>query len=128
MLRLLKPCPLDESIVPKSTGGFAEIVYLCGQAVRQHRFPDLIEQAEPGSRLHGLCDALVEVEIDGYELCSFGSLAIGVVTDAPRGTPRSERARLDVLTVGELLLAARVAVDLEQVVPGHGATDDGGRR
>ena len=32
------------------------------------------------------------------------------------------------LTAGELLLGARVAVDLEQVVPGHGATDDGRRR
>jgi hypothetical protein len=54
---------------------------------------------------------------DGYKVGSFGSVAIGVVTDVPRGTTRTERARLDGFTGGELLLGSRVAVDVEQVLP-----------
>jgi len=94
-------------------------------AVRRHRFPSLIEQTEPDSRLDGLVGGdLVEAEIQGYKLLDDGSNTIGEVHDKPGATPCAERARLDALAVVEFRLGARVAVDVEQVVSGHSSTGD----
>uniref|UniRef100_A0A0A8XV42 Uncharacterized protein n=1 Tax=Arundo donax TaxID=35708 RepID=A0A0A8XV42_ARUDO len=105
--------------------GRAVLVQICGLGDRWHRFPCPVDQAELCSRLHGLAGTLGEAEVDGYEVGELGFQAIGVVLDAPATTPRAERARVDGFTGGELLHGARVAVDVEQVVPRHGSPDDG---
>ena len=65
------------------------------------------------------------MEEDGYEVGAFRGPAVGVEVDEPAATPRIERARNDGFAGGELILDARVAVDVEQVVPRDGFPDDG---
>lgn len=85
----------------------------------------MAEQAELGSRPDGLDGALVGDEEDGHVAGAVGAGSIRVVQDAPCEGPNLERAGLDALAVGELLLGARVALDVEQMVPSECASDNG---
>jgi hypothetical protein len=84
----------------------------------------LIEQNELGLRLHGLVDTSAKGEGDGYVLGAFGADAIRVVQDVPGASSNVERARFDELAVGDLL-GARVALDVEQVIPCDRDRNDG---
>ena len=97
-------------------------------------------EAELELRLHRLGDMLVdEDEVEGHAIrvageggaagdrdLAAGALAVWVEVAAPEVAADGEGAGADALTVGEVVLDAGVAVDLEVVVGTHRVGDDGG--